>query len=703
MIKANHQPIILLGMHCSGISLLAGCLSILDVRFGRSIVASHDGNSRQEPGDLLLAHNLLLRDLGVRWDMLGSLPENWVQSPAAAEAKKRILGVIERDFATAPVWSIADARLCRLLPLWNDVFAELQIEPVFLHLVRHPSEVARSLAARYNLGLDKGHMLWLLYHRDALSYCADRPHLLITYDQLLADPVNTLAAVTQRLKIEFPKKPANCRRELLQFVQTEYKHQHYQAGPADAEFSYFAWLYEQLRLHQIRQMPLTADGSYLPSAAPGSDKDVEKTVLPLMLPSPQAGLVPSISTLINLLGILSLHERTELNDDIQRQRRLLQAEHTSETFYARIFFPDGDEPTQLYREAESRKIFLAPGEWQPIRVALPCLKALRKHPLRLDPANNLSLISIAALRIRHAVSGAPLWELTDIEGFDACRVEGTALCLSRAPVLQVLVTGANAHVFLPELEQLPDLPAELEVWIKPQRSLEDLRSLWHVRQKALEELQDQKIRLENKLAHQTSHYQQLQTEHAQAQQRLEQFQSEKEGLAQSLASQKELTREYAGALAQTSGHEAELEDKFNQLSTQYARLQKLNHWLGQLEKEYYAIVHSTRWRVGNAVVSAVERLTFRKRGQIAVDNLEKIFKSYRLWWPQPGQTDQNIAQLKAMLRQARINFQAIPKSRRWKTGHALMALPQLIVFRFTPSLPLARIERIYGEVDSETY
>ena len=73
----------------------------------------------------------------------------------------------------AQFFGVKDPRLCRLMPLWFPIFETLPAEPNFVLTVRHPWEVAESLARRNGLKPSKSFLLWLDHTLQAEAATAD--------------------------------------------------------------------------------------------------------------------------------------------------------------------------------------------------------------------------------------------------------------------------------------------------------------------------------------------------------------------------------------------------------------------------------------------------------------------------------------------------------------------------------------------------
>jgi hypothetical protein len=88
-------------------------------------------------------------------------------------------------------WGLKDPRIARLLPLWRQVFADLQVEPRYVFCIRDPVQVARSLTARDDLAREQAEYRWLVYNADAVTGLAAAPVCIIPYEHWFNDRLQT--------------------------------------------------------------------------------------------------------------------------------------------------------------------------------------------------------------------------------------------------------------------------------------------------------------------------------------------------------------------------------------------------------------------------------------------------------------------------------------------------------------------------------
>ncbi len=468
------------GMHRSGSSLLAGCLLHLGINLGTSRLAgnSSNGGDTFENPDIVLAHEILFRDLGCRWEMVGELPAGWLESEAAERTGQKLVHIIQEQFLDHGPWAVKDPRLCRVLPLWSKVLAQLGVTPCFVHMVRHPDEVAGSLSQNHGMEPDKARLLWLVYNLDAFRDSRRQPRMLLTYDQLLADPLTALRRISDAFNLGLPCDSPEYSRTLTEFVRPEFKHHHIGGAASDAknESAQYARVYDYFRLNQGRAIDPQDAHSWIR----GSEMLADFPLVGTRDSGPQErkGHIHAAEMFNTLLRMIGRYEQAELDQELQRQRRLLAATQVAETLYAQVYFPTHGAKDPGYTEENSRKMLLAPNEWQAVTWEITRPQDLQTGRLRLDLLNTRGTVSVSSIKLAHAVTGEIYWAAEDPDRFKTCTVKGDGFVLPDEKVLTVVCTGNDAGLQLPILPDLPDCPMHLKVWLKPSRQQALLEKAW---------------------------------------------------------------------------------------------------------------------------------------------------------------------------------------------------------------------------------
>ncbi len=223
------QALLVLGMHRSGTSALAGCLERLGVTLGPHLVPGVAGDNERgffEHADVIAVHERFLAAHGRTWDD----PRPTLRDPLSPEGQ-RALGeeiepILERDFDGAACWAVKDPRLCRLAPAWLALLERRHTSPAALVVCRPAAEVAASLARRNGFSAEKSLLLWLDHVLSAERATRGVPRAFLTFEALLADPAGVLAAAGERLGVSWPQPPEAQRSALAAFASPELRHHH---------------------------------------------------------------------------------------------------------------------------------------------------------------------------------------------------------------------------------------------------------------------------------------------------------------------------------------------------------------------------------------------------------------------------------------------------------------------------------------------
>ena len=177
---AKPPGVVILGMHRSGTSLLAGLLfrSGLFVGERRDLIWGADATDNSkgfyERSDIVLQNDALMKAQKVHWSLFGDR-FSVDQARADLEAKSIDWGYGMRGLAALndprhSPWALKDPRLCLSLDFWVPLLTSPSgTKPAAIFTYRHPVEVARSLQKREKFGMRRGLLLWLVYNQKALE------------------------------------------------------------------------------------------------------------------------------------------------------------------------------------------------------------------------------------------------------------------------------------------------------------------------------------------------------------------------------------------------------------------------------------------------------------------------------------------------------------------------------------------------------
>jgi len=181
------MQIIILGMHRSGTSSVAGLFKEMGAAFGSEDLGFplHPTNPKGffERMDVVRLNDTVLGSAGANWIMTESFPFdndiNYRVLPCHEQAD-----TIVRDLNTERDWFIKDPRMCLTLPFWLPHFQS----PVFIIVNRNPLSVARSLSRRGDCPIPVGLALWERYTRNMITYSRGHKRLLVQFESMMTNP-----------------------------------------------------------------------------------------------------------------------------------------------------------------------------------------------------------------------------------------------------------------------------------------------------------------------------------------------------------------------------------------------------------------------------------------------------------------------------------------------------------------------------------
>lgn len=190
------SPIIVLGMHRSGTSSLAGMLEAAGLHLGTvNTAAAFNKRGNRENADVMRLNDAVLSNTGNDW-----------RNPPAGPAVWRPENLAERDAIAARLgerqpWGFKDPRALLTLDGWLPVLADARFVATF----RHPKRVARSLASRpvpLHVPIEEGLRLWQHYNERLLAFMDTHEVDLIDFDSPPESYLAKVRAMCDRLGLD---------------------------------------------------------------------------------------------------------------------------------------------------------------------------------------------------------------------------------------------------------------------------------------------------------------------------------------------------------------------------------------------------------------------------------------------------------------------------------------------------------------------
>jgi hypothetical protein len=226
--KRNQQAICVLGMHRSGTSSVTKGVHEMGAYIGAhaALVPPDVDNPRGfwEHKRIVELQDAALQVMRLQWDTATPIPRSWFRDNQLDAIRDEMRELIVKEFGNQDLWVWKDPRTSILLPLWEDIFADLNIDVKYLIVIRNPIDVANSLLKRNGFSRDKSMALWLNYTLSALRDTNGSPRVMIDYDDYLRNWKRCLKHVSEVLSLSWPTNDASLDSRMNSFLSLDLQH-----------------------------------------------------------------------------------------------------------------------------------------------------------------------------------------------------------------------------------------------------------------------------------------------------------------------------------------------------------------------------------------------------------------------------------------------------------------------------------------------
>jgi hypothetical protein len=232
---APRQAILVLGMHRSGTSALAGVAHALGAAAPKTPPDPDRWNERGYFESALFFSLLdeLLAAAGSRWDDWRPLDPTWLRSATAEIYRQKLAALVIAEFGDAPLIVIKDPRICRLVPLVSAVVAELGFRAVAILPLRNPLEVAQSLQRRDQFAVSKSLLLWLRHVLDAEFDSRGLRRYFLSYEGLLTNWRYYMDCAAEKIGVTWRDSSRDAATRIDEFLALDLRHE--KAAPDDID------------------------------------------------------------------------------------------------------------------------------------------------------------------------------------------------------------------------------------------------------------------------------------------------------------------------------------------------------------------------------------------------------------------------------------------------------------------------------------
>ena len=242
--KELRVALVVLGMHRSGTSALAGALTFLGCDGPATPMKPTPDNAKGyfEPEPLYPLHSELLNSAASRWDDWLPVEASWLDSGQAEEFRLRAIALIDEQFGESPLFVLKDPRICRLVPFWAKVMDDMDVTPRYILTHRNPLEVGQSLHKRDGMEMEIALLIWLRHVLDAEAATRGKPRCFTSYAELMTDWNGVARKIETELDVALPRLSEAATSDLEEFLSTNLRHQTVAADEALTDKRTAGWV-----------------------------------------------------------------------------------------------------------------------------------------------------------------------------------------------------------------------------------------------------------------------------------------------------------------------------------------------------------------------------------------------------------------------------------------------------------------------------
>lgn len=240
------SALVVLGMHRSGTSSLAGTCTLLGGKPPLNLIAASTDNVRGfwESCYIRLLNDYILKLAGSDWQDWRGIDPNWNRSAQAESMRAHAELILMNEFGNAALPVVKDPRMCRLMPFWLSVFEHIDWTPRILLPLRSPFEVARSLQCRDGLDLRYGCLLWMRHMLEAEAETRNRQRAIIVWDAFLNDWREVMMRARGQIEMSWPRWSDSTAAQIDTFISTSLRHHHASDNDPCVSKAETEWIHE---------------------------------------------------------------------------------------------------------------------------------------------------------------------------------------------------------------------------------------------------------------------------------------------------------------------------------------------------------------------------------------------------------------------------------------------------------------------------
>lgn len=226
--RDSRIAIVVLGMHRTGTSAMAGVLHLLGAAAPKHLQAPRASNAKGnwESRAIMRLNDRILQVAGSHWKDWSPFDADRLPTESWRGFETEIAETIAGEFADARMILLKDPRMCRLMAPWLGALERAGIAPRIVMPVRNPLDAALSLRDRNGMAVEEGMLLWLRYMLEAERKTRGLRRCFVPLGALLEDWRAAVDGLSRALQVAWPVPLAAASAEIDRFLAPGLRHHH---------------------------------------------------------------------------------------------------------------------------------------------------------------------------------------------------------------------------------------------------------------------------------------------------------------------------------------------------------------------------------------------------------------------------------------------------------------------------------------------
>ncbi len=202
---ADKNVYVVLGMARSGTSAIARGLKALGIDLGDTLTpANQEWNAKGFYEDTEIVYKInrgVLFALDYTWMSVNLIDDLCRDNPKLNDLKQYAKQLLTQRMAKTLHWGFKDPRTAKVLPFWQDVFQQLNLQENYIITLRNPLASAYSYQRVSGEDIEIGLLLWLMHLYPAIEGSHGKQRLIVSYDLMLKEPRQQLERIKKTFAI----------------------------------------------------------------------------------------------------------------------------------------------------------------------------------------------------------------------------------------------------------------------------------------------------------------------------------------------------------------------------------------------------------------------------------------------------------------------------------------------------------------------